>query len=501
MMSLSIFNSLLSKLIIILVALGLIVTLGVDSDLTSFGLSDDVVAEINDQDISKEEFSYFKSMRLAQLPKNVVKDQESIGIINKQVVYMIATRKALALKAKELGLVVSEEEIKNNIINSALFQQNGKFIGFENYKRRIKEVFNLTEESFEQILREEALNDKLKIFLFNFIVISKEDISKYFMLDSTKINFYKVVALFDKSKLPDFTEEDIDNFIKINQKTGNETKTIFRIFSLNYKDITKDIFISKTDIKNYRDNYPDDSEKDKEEIVDLIKRRVANSLFDEKLVELNSQIKKTSLTDIAKIYGKNNNIKKLILLEPSGQFPRALIDELKRNNTKIGLSEVYFFEDKIWVVSSESYSNNKQNAIKKMTDISINEGKTRLLSDLLSASENSKDTISAIKVDKNYLYEFKYDISLREFQRLIGYDINVSDLANEKLFLPKIFGQNEKFVIYIEKVRKADKEFITFDETRIRKILLTKKRTLFYSEFTNDLMEKSELKLNNKYFQ
>ena len=77
----------------------------------------------------------------------------------------------------------------------------------------------------------------------------------------------------------------------------------------------------------------------------------------------------------------------------------------------------------------------------------------------------------------------------------------MSDLANEKLFLPKIFGQNEKFVIYIEKVRKADKEFITFDETRIRKILLTKKRTLFYSEFTNDLMEKSELKLNNKYFQ
>ena len=95
-------------------------------------------------------------------------DQESIQIINKQVIYMIATRKALAMKAQEQGLTVSENEIKKNITNSVLFQENGRFIGLENYKRRIKEVFNLSEESFEQILREEALNDKLKNFLFNY---------------------------------------------------------------------------------------------------------------------------------------------------------------------------------------------------------------------------------------------------------------------------------------------------------------------------------------------
>ncbi len=500
-MSLSIFSSLLSKLIIILVGLGLIITLGVDSDLTGLGMSDDVVAEINGNDISKEEFLYFKSMRLSQLPKNVVKDQESIQIINKQVIYMIATRKALAMKAQEQGLTVSENEIKKNITNSVLFQENGRFIGLENYKRRIKEVFNLSEESFEQILREEALNDKLKNFLFNFISISKDDILKQYFLDSTKITFYKIIPRVDKTDLPDFSEQDIENFIKINQDTGNESKTIYKVFAIDYKDITSDISISKEDIRNYLDNYPDEAEEDEEKIKDLIRKRVADSLFDEKLVELNEEINSTSFNEVARKYNKSKKVKKLILLRPTGEFPKALVDKLRKDSTKIGMSEVYFFEDKIWVVSSESYSNNKENAIKKMTEIALNEAKNALLETLLDESQNSEDLISSIKTDNNFLYEFKYDISLREFRRIIGYSIKVSELPDKDTFLKRVWGEDEKFVIFVERVRKPDGEFISFDEPRIKKALLIEKRSMFYQQFTNDLMEKTQIKLNDKYFQ
>ena len=165
------------------------------------------------------------------------------------------------------------------------------------------------------------------------------------------------------------------------------------------------------------------------------------------------------------------------------------------------MSEVYFFEDKIWVVSSESYSNNKENAIKKMTEIALNEAKNALLETLLDESQNSEDLISSIKTDNNFLYEFKYDITLREFRRIIGYSIEVSELPDKDTFLKRVWGEDEKFVIFVERVRKPDGEFISFDEPRIKKALLIEKRSMFYQQFTNDLMEKTQIKLNDKYFQ
>ena len=69
-----------------------------------------------------------------------------------------------------------------------------------------------------------------------------------------------------------------------------------------------------------------------------------------KLVELNEEINSTSFNEVARKYNKSKNVKKLILLRPTGEFPKALVDKLRKDSTKIGMSEVYFFEDKIWVI-------------------------------------------------------------------------------------------------------------------------------------------------------
>ncbi len=61
------FSSLISKFIVVLLALGLVISLGVGSDFVSFGMSKNVVAEINNNEISKEEFQYFRNTRLSQL--------------------------------------------------------------------------------------------------------------------------------------------------------------------------------------------------------------------------------------------------------------------------------------------------------------------------------------------------------------------------------------------------------------------------------------------------
>ena len=182
-------------------------------------------------------------------------------------------------------------------------------------------------------------------------------------------------------------------------------------------------------------------------------------------------------------------------------MPKPLIDELANSDFSINKPNVYFFDETIWLVSPESYSNNKEYAMSKMIKIAETKNQVRLLDKILKNSSRSpEELLEDIKNDNDYSYEFKYDINLRDFQRILGKKIDMATFTNEKFFVPNIFGEEKKFIIYIEKIRKANREFISFDEFKIRNSLVFKKQKDFIKQFTDDIMQKSKIELNNKYF-
>lgn len=503
------FSSLISKFIVVLLALGLVISLGVGSDFVSFGMSKNVVAEINNNEISKEEFQYFRNTRLSQLPKDILQDKKSINIINEQIVYIIATRKALASKARELGFVVTDKELRNKITNSELFKDKGKFIGLESYKTKVRNVFGLSEDIFEEILIEEILNDKLKTFLLAFVSVSKEEVENEFVLNLSKINFYLISGISNKEDLPDFSEQDIDNFIKNDSNLDYDRQSVFKVFSIDYEDLTSQIPISQEDIDNYIKNYPNEFDakksnvqEERKKIIQLIKKRVAKNLFIAELKKIKELIETSTFDNLAVNYKKTDEIFKLTLTNPPRQLPKPLIDELANSDFSIGKPNVYFFDETIWLVSPESYSNNKEYAMSKMIKIAETKNQVRLLDKILKNSSRSpEELLEAIKDDNDYSYEFKYDISLRDFERILGKKIDMETFTNEKFFVPSIFGEEKKFIIYIEKIRKANREFISFDEFKIRNSLVFKKQKDFIKQFTDDIMQKSKIELNNKYFR
>ncbi len=507
-MSLSIFSSLISKLIIVLLALGLVISLGVGSDYVNFGMPKNVIAEIDNNEISKEEFQYFRNTRLSQLPKDILQDKKAINIINEQIVYMVATRKALASKARELGFVVADKELRNKITNSELFKDKGKFIGFESYKTKVRNVFGLSEDIFEQILIEEILSDKLKSFLLAFVSVSKEEIENEFVLNLSKINFYLISAINNKEDLPDFSEQDIDNFIKNDNNLDYDRQSVFTIFSIDYEDLTSQIPISQEDINNYIKNYPNEfdvksnnMQEERKKIIKLIKKRIAKNLFITELKKIKTLIETSTFNDIAVNYKKIDEIFKLTLTNPSRQLPKPLINELATSDFSTNKPNAYFFDETIWIVNPESYLNNKEYAMGKMIKIAETKNQVRLLNKILKdSSESPEEILEAIKDDTNYSYEFKYDISLRDFQRILARKIDMENFTDKRFFVPNIFGEEEKFIIYIEKIRKANREFISFDEFKIRNALLSKKQKDFIKQFTDDVMRKSKIELNNKYF-
>ncbi len=507
-MSSSVFSSITTKLIIALLALGLIISLGAGSDYVNFGMSDDVIAEVDNNDISKEEFQYFRNIKLSQLPKKILQDEEMIKILDEQIVHMIATRKALALKASDLGLIVSEEELKRKITNSDLFRDRGNFIGFESYKKRVENVFGLDEAIFEQVLIEEILNDKLKDFLFTFVSVSNEEIENKFLSDSSKITFYIIRPTSSNLGIMEFSDKEIDDFIERNKNINYNSDRVFKVFFLNYEDLTKDIQVSQKDIENYIKNYPDEfdsnankMEENKSKVVKLIRKRIAENLFTEELKKLDKIIKDSTFKDLAIRYQKTQEIFTLTLTNPSGRFPKPLIDELANFDPGINKRAIYFFDNKIWIVHSELDSNNRESATKKMAEIIRIRKQEELLSGIINESPRKPEKVlESVKDDNNYSYEFKYDVTLGDFQRILNMKIDIENFEDKDFFIPNIFGEKKKFIIYVEKVRKANKEFISFDELKIKKLLLSERKKAFFNRFVKEVMGKSKMKLNNKYF-
>ena len=73
----------ISKLIIALLGIGLIVSLGVGTDVISFGMSDNTVAKINNKDITLEEFNYFRRLKFADVSKKLLTDFLFLQFIEK----------------------------------------------------------------------------------------------------------------------------------------------------------------------------------------------------------------------------------------------------------------------------------------------------------------------------------------------------------------------------------------------------------------------------------
>ena len=104
-------KSFISIFIITLLVLGLVLSLGVGTDIVSFGMSDKIIAKVNKEEITLEEFNYFRGLRFSELPKEVLSDKDSIRIIDREIVNTIARRKVSAFEAKKLGFKNCEEKM------------------------------------------------------------------------------------------------------------------------------------------------------------------------------------------------------------------------------------------------------------------------------------------------------------------------------------------------------------------------------------------------------
>jgi len=174
--------------------------------------------------------------------------------IPQQVLEQMIQQSLLGQKAREMGLTASREEVRERIVS--LFQRDGKFIGYEEY-RRILEYNRMSLPQFENSLKEEIVLNKMIQLLTAGITVPPEELWENYKKqnESAKIEYLWI----EDSKVPYdeiIAEADFRAYFESNKAKYSlpERRQGLYVF-LPTDDLKKDISLSDRDIeKYYNDN-------------------------------------------------------------------------------------------------------------------------------------------------------------------------------------------------------------------------------------------------------
>ena len=174
--------------------------------------------------------------------------------IPQQVLEQMIQQNLLGQKAREMGVTASSQEVRDRIVS--LFQRDGKFIGFDEY-RRILEYNRMSMPQFESGLKEEIILNKLIQLLTAGVTAPPEELWENYRKqnESAKIEY----LLLEESKVPyeqTLTAADIAAYFEKNKAkyTLPERRQGSYIF-LQTEDLKKELQVREADIeKYYNDN-------------------------------------------------------------------------------------------------------------------------------------------------------------------------------------------------------------------------------------------------------
>jgi len=230
------------------------------------GSKEQTVAFMGKDHISTDEYYMALRNRLEALKKEFSGlNKAFIQQLNlpQQVLEQMIQQNLLRWKAAEMGVTASNQEVRDRIVS--LFQRDGKFIGFGEY-RRILDYNRISLSEYENSLKQEISLNKMIQLLTAGITATPEELwenyrkqnesakIEYLLLEESKVPFDQTLAAAD---IQAYFEKNKDKYSLPERREG------LYIF-LATEDLKKEVQVSDADIdKYYKDNLDQFKEPEK----------------------------------------------------------------------------------------------------------------------------------------------------------------------------------------------------------------------------------------------
>ncbi len=223
------------------------------------GRKTNTIARVKGEKISADYYFQSLAQRL-EMMRNEFKDINKNLIqqlnIPQQVLEQIIQQHILLQKARELGITVSAEEIREKITSYPVFQIDGKFIGYDQYKK-ILEWNRMSISEFEEGIKKEVIIEKLIKILTAGITVTPEELWESYKKKNESVKMEYVIAEADKIELEQepSSSEAQEYFNENKEKYKISERREASIIFLKTEDIKNEIELSDSEIEDhYREN-------------------------------------------------------------------------------------------------------------------------------------------------------------------------------------------------------------------------------------------------------
>lgn len=229
------------------------------------GRGSDTIATVGGDKISVSLYYQTLRQRLEAMQKEFKGlDSRFIQQLNipQQILNQLIQQSLLSQSAKDMGIMATDQEIMKKIKSYPVFQKDGQFIGFSQYKK-ILEWNHIPLSAFEQSLREEIVMDKAVDVLTAGVAITEGELWKKYKEENDTAKLEYLILELDSVKLdsePDITELQ-DYFEKNKDQYKIPEKREADYVFLKTDDLKQEIEITDQELEEY---YEDNTSRFKE---------------------------------------------------------------------------------------------------------------------------------------------------------------------------------------------------------------------------------------------
>ncbi|MCG6925811.1 MAG: SurA N-terminal domain-containing protein [Acidobacteria bacterium] len=178
-------------------------------DPSNEGTEGEAVVTVGDEPISVAEFrrEYYRQIQFySRLYQGQLDEAQLKRMgIEDQVLQSLVTDRLVGLEADRLGITVSDEAVARAIATAPDYQENGRFIGTGELRRRL-ELAGTTEQSFEDSLRNQLLRESLQGLVGDGVVVTDAEAEREFRRRTEQVELEYVVV--DSERFRDEVEPD-----------------------------------------------------------------------------------------------------------------------------------------------------------------------------------------------------------------------------------------------------------------------------------------------------
>lgn len=152
----------------------------------------DVIATVDGRPILAGTFQRAYQLQ-AQAIRNAYGEQfneemlQQLGIAQR-ILQQLIDEETVQAEARRLGLRVSDEELLQRILTIPAFQQNGQFIGWEQYQRFLQmQRPPMTPGDFEEDVRRSVLGEKLQALVTGWMQVDDADVDREYLRRNEKV--------------------------------------------------------------------------------------------------------------------------------------------------------------------------------------------------------------------------------------------------------------------------------------------------------------------------